>query len=117
MIRRKALNKRSKNRSFKSKKLFEKSNDSFRFEIKKQVVLFEIINKMIQKNEAFVNASLFILIVVKIMQKIDHFTRQQRIKLLNSQTMKKRLNIDVSAKTNKNESQFQKIDENSDKEK
>ena len=31
--------------------------------------------------------------------------------------MKKRLNIDVSAKINKNESQFQKTDENSDKEK
>ena len=60
---------------------------------------------MTQKNEAFVNVSLFILIVVKIMQKIDHFARQQRIKLLNSQTMKKRLNIDVSAKVNKNESQ------------
>ena len=35
MTRRKILNKRSKNRSFKSKKLFEKSNDSFRLEIKK----------------------------------------------------------------------------------
>ena len=117
MTRCKASNKRSKNRSFKSKKLLEKSNDSFRLEIKKQIVLFEIINKMIQKNEAFVNASLFILIVVKIMQKIDHFARQQRIKLLNSQIMKKRLNIDVFAKINKNKDQFQKIDKNFDKEK
>ena len=75
MTRRKASNKCSKDRSFKSKKLFEKSNDSFCFEIKEQVVLFEIINIMIQKNEAFVNASLFILIVVKIMQKIDYFAR------------------------------------------
>ena len=103
MTRCKALNKRSKNQSFKSKKLLEKSNDSFRFEIKEQVVLFEIINKMIQENEAFVNASLFILIVVKIMQEIDYFARQQRIKLLNSQTLKKRSNNDVSAKVNKNE--------------
>ena len=51
------------------------------------------------------------------MQKIDHFARQQRIKLLNSQIMKKRLNIDVSAKVNKNENQIQKTDENSDKKK
>ena len=106
MTRRKISNKRSKDRSFKSKKLFEKSNNSFRLEIKEQIVLFEIINKMTQENEAFVDASLFILIVVKIMQKIDHFARQQRIKLLNSQIMKKRLNIDVSAKVNKNENQF-----------
>ena len=76
MTRRKASNKRSKNRSFKNKKLFEKLNDSFRFEIKEQVILFEIINKMIQKNETFVDISLFILIVVKIMQEIDHFARQ-----------------------------------------
>ena len=117
MTRRKALSKRSKNQSFKSKKLLEKSYDSFRFEIKKQVVLFKFINKMIQEDEVFVNASLFILIVVKIMQEIDHFARQQRVKLLNSQIMKKRLNIDVSAKVNKNENQFQKTDENSDKEK
>ena len=74
-------------------------------------------NKIIQKNKAFVDVSLFILILVKIMQEIDHFARQQRVKLLNSQTMKKRLNIDVSAKVNKNENQFQKTDENSDKEK
>ena len=106
MTRRKVSNKRSRNRSFKSKKLFEKSNDLFRFEIKKQVVFFKIINKMIQKDKTFVNVSLFILIVVKIMQKIDYFTRQQLIKLLNTQVMKKRLNNDVSMKANKNESQF-----------
>ena len=88
MTRRKALNKRSKNRSFKNKKLFEKSNDSFRFEIKEQKILFKIINKMTQKNETFVNVSLFILIVDKIMQKIDHFARQQRVKLVNTQIMK-----------------------------
>ena len=115
MTRRKVSNKRSKDRSFKSKKLFEKSNDSFRLEIKKQVVLFEIINKMIQKNETFVNVSLSILIVVKIMQEIDYFARQQRVKLLSSQIMKKRLNNDVSAKANQDQSQFllRKIDENS----
>ena len=75
MTRHKASNKRSKDRSFKSKKLFEKSNDSFRLETKKKVILFEIINKMTQKNETFVDFSLFILIVVKIMQKVDHFAR------------------------------------------
>ena len=117
MTRRKVSNKRSKDRSFQSKKLLEKLNDSFRFEIRKQVILFEIINKMTQKNEAFVDVSLSILIVVKIMQKIDHFARQQRVKLLNSQIMKKRLNIDVSAKINRNKNQSQKIDENFDKEK
>ena len=106
MTRRKASNKRSKNRLFKSKKLLEKSNDLFRLEIKKRLILFEIINKIIQKNKTFVNVSLFILILVEIMQKIDHFARQQRIKLLNSQIIKKRLNNDVSAKANKNESQF-----------
>ena len=72
---------------------------------------------MTKKNEAFVNVSLFILIVVKLMQKINYFARQQQIKLLNSQTMKKRLNNDVSAKINRNKSQSQKIDENFDKEK
>ena len=53
------------------------------------------------------------------MQEIDHFARQQRIKLFNSQTMKKRLNNDVSAKANRteNQSSLKKIDENSDKEK
>ena len=61
---------------------------------------------MTQKIETFVNVSLSILIVVKIMQKIDYFARQQRVKLLNSQIMKKRLNIDVFTKINKNESQF-----------
>ena len=71
MTRRKFSNKRSKNRSFKNKKLFEKSNNLFRFEIKECVVLFKLINKIIQKDEAFVNISLFILIVVKIMQKLD----------------------------------------------
>ena len=119
MTRRKASNKRSKDRSFKSKKLFEKSNDSFRLEIKKQVVFFEIINKMTQEDEAFVDTLLSILIVVKIMQEIDHFARQERVKLLNSQTMKKRLDIDVSAKINRNENQssLKKIDENFDKKK
>ena len=72
---------------------------------------------MIQKYETFVDTSLSIFIVAKIMQKIDHFTRQQRVKLLNTQTMKKRLNNDVSAKVNKNENQSQKIDENSNKKK
>ena len=84
MTRRKISKKPSKDRSFKIKKLFEKSNDSFRFEIKKQIVLFESINKIIQKNKTFVNVSLFILIVVKIMQEVDHFACQQRIKLLNT---------------------------------
>ena len=88
MTRRKASNKRSKNRLFKSKKLFEKSNNSLRLEIKEQVILFEIINKMTHKKKAFVNVSLSILIVDKIMQKIDHFALQQRIKLRNSQTEK-----------------------------
>ena len=115
MTRRKASNKRSKDQLFKNKKLFEKSNDLFRLEIKKQIILFKFINKIAQKNKAFVNVSLFILIVVKIMQKVDHFARQQRIKLLNTQIMKKRLSNDVSAKVNRNEGQFQKIDENSDK--
>ena len=51
------------------------------------------------------------------MQKIDHFARDQRIKLLNTQTMKKQLNNDVSVKVNRDESQFsmKKIDENFDK--
>ena len=84
ITRRKISNKRSKDRSSKSKKLLEKSNDLFSFEIKKQLILFEFINKMIQKNEAFVNVSLFILIVVKIMQETDHFAHQQRVRLLNT---------------------------------
>ena len=54
MARRKILKKHSKDRSFNRKKLFENSNNSFRFEIKEQVILFESINKMIQENEAFV---------------------------------------------------------------
>ena len=61
---------------------------------------------MTQKDKAFVNVSLFILIVVRIMQEIDYFARQQRIKLFNTQTMKKRLNNDIFAKTNKNKNQF-----------
>ena len=72
---------------------------------------------MTQENETFVNVSFFILIVVKRMQKTAHFARQQRIKLLNTQTLKKRLNNDVFAKVNKNKNDSQKIDENFDKEK
>ena len=72
---------------------------------------------MTQEEKAFVDASLSILIVVKIMQEVDHFARQQRVKLLNTQTIKKRLNNDVSAKINRDKNQSQKIDENSDKEK
>ena len=49
MTRRKISNKSSRNQSFKSKKLFEKLNNLFRLKIKEQVILFEIINKMIQK--------------------------------------------------------------------
>ena len=49
MTRRKASNKRSKDRLFKSKKLFEKSNNLLRHEIRKQVIFFEFINKMTQK--------------------------------------------------------------------
>ena len=45
--RRKTSKKRSKNRLLKSKKLFEKSNDSFRLEIKEQIILFKSTNKMI----------------------------------------------------------------------
>ena len=60
MTRRKASKKRSKDRSFKSKKLFEKLNNWFRFEIKKHVILFELIKKIAQKDEAFVNALLFL---------------------------------------------------------
>ena len=39
---------------------------------------------MIQKNAAFVNASLFTLILVKIMQKVDYFAQQHRVKLFNT---------------------------------
>ena len=67
ITQRKASNKDSKDWSFKIKKLFKKLNDLFRFEIKNQVVLFEWINKLIQKNEEFVDVLLFILVVVKIM--------------------------------------------------
>ena len=70
---------------------------------------------MTQKNETFVNASLFILIIVKILQEVDHFAQQQRIKLFNTQTMK-RLNIDVFSNVNTNDQFLQrtKINENSE---
>ena len=73
---------------------------------------------MIQKNKTFVDTLLFNLIVVKILQKVDHFARQQRIKLLNTQIIK-RLNNDVFSNVNKNDQFLQrtKIDENSDKRK
>ena len=73
---------------------------------------------MNQKNEVFVNASLFILIVVKILQKTDYFVQQQRINLFNTQIMK-RLNNDVFLNVNRNDQFLQKakIDENSNKEK
>ena len=67
IARRKIFKKRSKDKLFKNKKSFENLNQSFRFEMKKLKILFESIIEIIQKNEAFVNASLFILIVVKIL--------------------------------------------------
>ena len=44
---------------------------------------------MIQKNKVFVNVTLFILIFIKILQKTDYFSRQQRIKRFNTQIKKK----------------------------
>ena len=81
------------------------------------MILFKSINKIIPKNEIFVNVSLFILIVVKILQETDHITRQQRIKLLNTQIIK-RMSNDVFSKINRNDNQFlqkTKIDKNSAK--
>ena len=57
------------------------------------------------------------MIVVNILQKTDHFAHQQRIKLFNTQTIKK-LNNDVFSYVNKNDQFFRKktkIDENSNK--
>ena len=77
---------------------------------------FKSINKKISKNETFVNISLFILIVVKTLQKINYFAQQQRIKLFNTQIIQK-LNNDIFSNVNKNDqfSQKTKIDENFDK--
>ena len=75
ITRQKVFKKRSKNKSFNSKKWFENLNQSFRFEIKKHGILFNLINEIIQKNKTFVNVSFFILIVVKILQKTDYFAQ------------------------------------------
>ena len=57
---------------------------------------------MTQKNEALVNVSLFILIGVKILQEIDYFTQQQRVKLFNTQTIK-RFDNDVFLNVNRDD--------------
>ena len=93
ITRQKVFKKRSKNKSFKNKESLENLNQSFRFEIKKHEIFFKSINEIIQKNEAFVNTLLFILIVVKILQKIDYFAQLQRVKLFNTQTLKKLNNV------------------------
>ena len=73
---------------------------------------------MIQRDKTFVNVSLFILIAIKILQKTDYFAQQQRVKLFNTQIMKK-LSKEVFSNVNRNYqfSQKTKIDENSYKEK
>ena len=116
ITRRKVLKKRLKNKSFKNKKSFEKLSQSFRLEIKEHEILFESINEMIQKNEIFVKILLSILIVVKILAKTNYFAQQQRIKLFNTQTIK-RISNDVFLNVNKDDqfSQKTKIDKNFDK--
>ena len=96
-----------KNKSFKNQESIENVNQSFRLEIEKHEIFFESINEIIQKNEAFVNVSLIILIVVQSLQKTDHFAQQQRIKLFNTQIIK-RLNKVVFSNTNKNDQFSQK---------
>ena len=116
ITRRKVFKKRLKNKLFKNKKSFEDLNQLFRFEIKEHEIFFESRNKMIQEDKIFVNTSLFILIVVKILQKTNHLAQQQRIKLFNTQIMK-RLDNNVFSNVNRNNQFSQKtiIDGNFDK--
>ena len=100
ITRQKVLKKSSKDKLFKSKKSFENLNQSFRFKSQEHEIFFESINEILQVNKVRVNTFLFILIVVKILQKSNHFAQQQRVKLLKTKTVKK-LNNDVFSNANR----------------